>query len=176
MLVYRLLQSLVRSFISPCGKHVGVRQLDLHLSCRISPRHANQACRGTDCRTAIGHILQYDRHGAYTTVISYRDSAKYLRVSADVHVITQYRHRTVDMAIPNRYTLAQGTIGADFYLGMNENIAKMPNTQTCADGGGFWKTYSGFGFDDAKCQPIQHCSPPFSKAISTLVEAAPQTI
>jgi len=80
------------------------------------------------------------------------------------------------MSIADRYTLAQGAVSANPCVGMDENIAKVPNSQPGPDDGRFWKADPGNRFNEAKSKPIQRGPPFFSETGGALVETSPLTI
>ena len=57
------------------------------------------------------------------------DSAEYLGVGAKLDVVANRRHGATLMTIADRHALAQGAVGADHHLGVNKDIAEMPDPQ-----------------------------------------------
>jgi hypothetical protein len=96
------------------------------LLCRdVHLRLENQARGCAHCSTAVGHIRQNDRHGTDAAVVANFDATQYLRIRADLDVITKNGHGTIDMTVTNRDPLAQRTICADLRIGMNKDTAEV---------------------------------------------------
>src|SRR5690348_2555101 len=89
--------------------------------------------RYSNCGCLIGDVHQYQGEGADLAVIADPDASQNLGIGAKLDVIANPRNGAVDVAIAYRHALAQRAVAADDHVGMDDDGAKVPDSQPRAD-------------------------------------------
>jgi hypothetical protein len=105
---------------------------------------------------AVGHIDQNYSHGANFTSISDANGPQYLRVCAQINIDTQYRRRSIVIAISDCDSLSYRAVFSYNRFAVYEYTPEVPNTQASPDHARFRDADSNYGFDSAEYEPIQN--------------------
>jgi hypothetical protein len=114
------------------GKLLQVSTALWHSGRRVPRRLLHDTRRYAGGSGSVRHVDQDDRHGSDFAVVPNPHAAKNLSIGTELDVVADSRHWTVAMTITYCQSLPHCAIGTYRRIGMNKDVAKMPNTQAWA--------------------------------------------
>src|SRR5262249_8009505 len=121
----------------------------------------------------VGDILEHHRQRPDAAVVADADAAEHLRIGAELDVVPDARNRAAGAPVADRHSLAQRAVGANDDLGVNEDVAKMPDAQARPDLHGLRQADAERGLRYPEQEPVETRLEPRTVALPIDAAAKP---